>query len=47
MNTLYIRWDTIAIADADRHGLYSWHMQQQRDRLILALASDGELDLIL
>ncbi len=38
--------ESIAIADADRHGLYPWHVQQQRSRLFLALASDGELDSI-
>ena len=36
-----------AIADADPHGLYPWHMQQQRSSLVPALASNGQLDLVL
>ncbi len=47
VNMLDICWEGIAIADADRHGLYPWHVQQQRGRLFLALTSDGELDAIL
>jgi len=47
VNILDICRESIAIADADRHGLYPLHMQQQRGRLFLALASDSELDLIL
>ena len=47
VNMLDICRESIAIADADRYGLYPWHVQQQGSRLFLALASDGELDALL
>jgi|SRR5712692_2554673 len=47
VNTPDSHWESVAIAGADRCALYPWHMQQQRNRLILILASDGELDLVL
>lgn len=47
VNTLYIRRDGISILGTDRHGLYPWHMQQQRSSLVPALASNGQLDLVL
>ena len=31
----------------DRYGLYIWHMQQQRGRLLLVLTSNGKLDMVL
>ena len=44
---LHIRWDGFAVPGADRHGLFTWHMQQQSSCLRLTLAPNSELDLVL